>query len=183
MTLKETDMINRYVLLGSVSAVAAGLLTAMALTLDSHAAQKTAAADAVHCLLDPTPRQEAITEESARTMAPEKLDTAVSRRIEVLKTVGLSDEQRERIERIQDAHARRDAQIAQAIAAELARPGAASSAPDVVAKLQREQAEVDFMVLNHVHDVLDADQRLRLQMGCREQSAQSALGAGALRTS
>jgi hypothetical protein len=182
MTLKEADMINRYVLLAGVFSVAAALLTAMAFTLESHAAHKTAAAGAVRCQFGAAARQEAITEERARTDAPEKLDSAVSRRIDALRTVGLSNEQRDRIERIQDAHTRRDAQIAQAIAAELARPDA-SAARETVATLRHEQAQVDLMVWNHVQDVLDAEQKLRLQMGCREQSAQSAFLAGAHRKS
>ena len=198
-------MINRYVLLVGVFATAAGLLTAMGYTLESHAAPKTVAATdtvavtgtvaaartvaatgMVRCHFDPALRQEAITDESARAMTPERLHELVSQRIENLKSTGLSDEQLARIERLQIAHARRNAQIAQAIDTELARPDAVASrgvTPDTVARLQREQVAVDVMVWNHAHDVLNADQKLRLQLGCREGSPSWAWFAGAFRKS
>lgn len=163
-------MVNRYLSLFATVFGAAGLLTAMAVTLEPH--PSAVVSDGVRCAFDPHYRQGSLDSGNlAESTKPAEMDARIARQVGLLKVAGLSAAQWRRVEQIQDEHRFRDLELTGKILAVQASAGASpndATPPAQLDELRRQLVRADNDAWNRMQDILDADQKLQLQFGCRD---------------
>lgn len=176
-------MINRYWTLLIVPGMAAGLLSAMAFTLQP-SAQSGALAAGDRCWLQANlgAHDNAIAADAVR---PGALDAQLAARVALLRDARLTVDQASVVERIMKEHDGYDLKVTGSILAEHASllALAGESVPDprrvgasytAIATLQRQMVEADVAFWNRIYALLDQGQKQQLQTACGENGSRVA---------
>jgi hypothetical protein len=192
LAVTEGNMINRYWTILIVPAIAAGLLTAMAFTLEPTAQSGTlAAGDRCRLQANLGGRESTV---AADAVHPGALDAQLAARVTLLRDARLTVDQASVVERIMKEHDGYDLEVTGSILAEHATllALAGESIPDpqrigasyaAIGKMQRRMVEADVAFWNRIYALLDTGQKQHLQTACGENVNRVARAPGAARAS